>query len=221
MKVKGDMDSFGPLRSVAGDKDRDFWVPLHKLFAGPECLQGYDLAINFAAHFVNEKLRRLHMFLEEGGYGTNWKEADRKNYPFVMKDGVIARFSKNAAYGTGVIEPTAHPLFEEAEYKKEPLTFEVPGKYTSQPGGLWFSSMQIVADAGDGVFKDEIAYMDGTNPHLGRTAPEYINARHKILPDGTEVDLNEDPKMMEIIRKGGYRARHFIDFTGDGWVSAI
>lgn len=220
MQSKGDARSFGPLRAVDDDKDRDFWVPMHKLFAGRECLRGYDLIVDFEAHFLNEKLRRLHIFFEEGGFGTDWDESARRHFPFVMKDGMIAAFASHAAYGTGVIEPRPHPLFEKAKYKGQPLTFEVPGAFTNEDGGLWFSSLQIVADSADSAFEDGIAYADGTNANLGRTAPEYINARHKILPDGSEVDLNQDPQMMEIIHKGGYRARHYIDFTGDGWIVA-
>ncbi len=49
-------------------------------------------------------------------------------------------------------------------------------------------------------------------------APEIINARHQLLADGSEVNLNDEPDVWDIVAGGGYAARHFLDFTGDGWV---
>jgi hypothetical protein len=39
--------------------------------------------------------------------------------------------------------------------------------------------------------------------------------------DGTEVDLNQDPDVAEAVAAGEYRARHYVDFTGDGWVAPV
>ncbi|MGH3034274.1 MAG: hypothetical protein ACRDON_06910, partial [Gaiellaceae bacterium] len=36
---------------------------------------------------------------------------------------------------------------------------------------------------------------------------------------GSEVNLNERPDVWDIVAAGGYEARHFVDFTGDGWIS--
>ena len=221
MRCEGPDPSFGPMgKPHEFDDDRQFWVPLHKLFAGPECIRGRNLDLSLDAHFVNEKLRKLHQFMEEGGYGTNWNQHDRENFPFVMRDEIIAGFTKDAQYGPGLIEPKAHPLFEKAMYQGKPLGYEVSGKFTREDGSLWFSSLQIVPDAVDSAFKDYIGYMDGLNPKLARTVPEYINARHKQLPDGRLEDLNEERTLMDILKEGGYRAQHYIDFTGDGWVAA-
>lgn len=219
MKIRGPRADFGPMGSADGDKDRDFWVPLHKLFPGAECLQGLDLTLNFEAHFINEKLRKLHEFMAEGHYGTPWGEADRKNFPFVIRDEVIAGFSTEPTHGDGLIAPVPHPLFEKAVYRDKPIGIDIVGKFTDGDGNLWFSSAQIVPDSGDSAFKDEIAYNDGLNPTLGRTAPEYFNARHELHPDGSLTDLNTKPDLMALLKKGGYKAQHYIDFTGDGWVA--
>ena len=44
--------------------------------------------------------------------------------------------------------------------------------------------------------------------------------RHQQIDDATAKDLNDDENMVAIIRQGGYLARHFVDFTGDGWIKA-
>ena len=197
MQVKGQQNSFGPMRFEKGDAQRRFWVPLHKLFAGPECLRGYDLDVTFAAHFLNEKLRRFHQFMASEGHDSGWKSPDIDNYPFVMRDNIIADFSTRTEDGSGLIMPKPHPLFEKAIYQGKPLGFEVPSAFSRRSGATWFSSLQILPDAVDeSIFGDDILYMDGVNATVGRHAPEYLNARHKLLPDGSEVDLNDSPDVL-------------------------
>ena len=48
------------MRATDDDRARLFWVPLHKLFSGPECLQGLDLDVTLSTSHSNEKLRRFH-----------------------------------------------------------------------------------------------------------------------------------------------------------------
>ena len=36
----------------------------------------------------------------------------------------------------------------------------------------------------------------------------------------TGHDLNNDRDMLNTVAEGEYDARHFIDFTGDGWIEA-
>ena len=219
MKSAGRQHSFGPMRFHKDDAGRDFWVPLHKLFSGRECIKGYDLDVTLTAHFVNEKLRRFHKFMAALKLDAGWREPDIDKFPFVLRDDLIADFSERQEDGQGLIMPKPNPLFEKATYAGKPLGFDVPPAYSTVPGSLWFSSLQILPDAEDSPFADGIAYMDGINRKLGRPAPEYLNARHKLLPDGTEVDLNESPDVLAQVTAGGYRARHFIDYTADGWVA--
>ena len=47
-----------------------------------------------------------------------------------------------------------------------------------------------------------------------------INRRYKLLEDGSIDDLNLNPDVVNIVKAGGYRALHFIDFTAEGWVRA-
>lgn len=77
----GDENNFGPLRfqeerenqfnldginlniKSKSDSSRKFWVPVHKLFAGEECIRGMDLNPIISATHINEKLRKVHKAL--------------------------------------------------------------------------------------------------------------------------------------------------------------
>lgn len=191
----GNQNVFGPMRFQQGDEERPFWVPLHKLFSGTECIRDRNLRVTLNAHHVNEKLRRIHLVLNN----TGWEEPDISKPPFRFTDG-IAELSNNPDFGTGLLIPVVHPrLVEPAEYKGKPLTFNVP---TGSP--TLSSSLAIPANNG-----------------RWRHAPEYVHARHQVLLNGEEKDLNTQPNVANLVKKGGYAARHYIDFTGDGWIEAL
>ena len=184
-----------------GDAMRSFWIPLHKLFDGDECIRDRDLSVRLSANHVNEKLRRSHLFFGANGHNGGWSEPDISNPPFIFHD-EIAAMSKHASDGSWLLTPVPHrPFVKAAEYQGKPLTFVVP---QSKDGGPWVpyqSSLNLKA-----------------KPSGARAAPEYLHARHKIDDAGKEIDLNQLPDMIDIIKKGCYRARHYQDFTGDGWV---
>ncbi|QOG20841.1 hypothetical protein [Bradyrhizobium sp. SEMIA] len=185
-----------------GDHNRRFWVPLHKLFSGGECLLDRDIEVRLSASHVNEKIRRAHLkFLCNGHFG-GWSEPALSDAPFIFHDG-IADFSAEPDDGGWLLRPFSHPrLTEPASYKGEPLTFCVPK--TPDSGGSWR------------------AYQSSLNllpqPSGARSAPEYLHARHAIADDGSERDLNDEPDIIKLVEGGGYRARHYVDFTGDGWI---
>jgi hypothetical protein len=56
-------------------------------------------------------------------------------------------------------------------------------------------------------------------PSGARSAPEYLHARHAI-ENGGERDLNKEPCVIDKVKAGGYWARHYVDYTGDGWIEA-
>lgn len=229
MSVAGRPDSYAPMRFRPRDKDpgkrgddrRRFWVPLHKVFSGTECVAGLDLDVRLAARFVNRKLQQFHRFMAANGVDTGAKEWDTAEAPFVLRDREIADFSARGEDGQGLVTPKAHPLFERATYRGKPLAFRVPEGYADGDAGasVWFSGMQILPGEGEALFYE--AYMDGLNTHLGRPAPEYVNMRHELRDDGTVVDLNDDPRLLDRLVRGGYRALHFVDYTADGWVAAV
>lgn len=228
VQMPGQRDLFGPMHFQDGavgqpsDESRRFWVPLHKLFAGPECLRDHDLHLNWKSYFQNEKLRRFHQYLTDRQLHSNWQGAVLDEYPFVLQGKVLATLASPAVYGPGIVLPQPHPLAEKALHKGKPIGFEVaPAFFTDSPGikptGLstWFSTIQILR-SDDSLASD---YLGTINPPVGRVAPEYINARHELQPDGQTRDLNKYDDPTARVARGGYQAQHYIDYTGDGWVS--
>jgi hypothetical protein len=183
-----------------GDTARQFWIPIHKLFDGAECLAGRNIEVRLAAQHINEKIRRAHLFFAAAGHDSNWAEPDISEPPFVIVSD-IAEFSTSADHGSWLLTPSVHPrLVEPAQYRGKPLTYAVP-KTTDQV--LWrpYESSLNLRPAAD----------------QGRRAPEYLHARHKIA-DGEEENLNNLKDVVRLVGDGGYHARHYVDYTGDGWI---
>ncbi|MGQ4646492.1 hypothetical protein [Lyngbya aestuarii] len=200
IQSRGNEDLFGPIRFQEDDENRNFWIPLHKLFSGKECIRRLDLDLTLKAHHVNEKLRRIHLELGRSGHDTGWREPDISQPPFTFTNG-IAQWSNNSDFGTNVLIPDVHSaMVEAAQYRGKLLTFKVPKDY----GQVLSSSLYIPS---------------GQNGE--RRAPEYVHARHKILSNGQQEDLNNQPDVVSIIETGDYQAQHYLDFTGDGWVEAL
>ena len=197
-RARGTNTSIGPMRPQNGDGSLNFWVPLHKLFDGPECLTGQNLTLTLTAGHVNEKLRRVHI---QTGFATNVAAPDLTERPFVLRDAELAAFATDAASGIGLLAPTPHPLVQQAIYRNQRLAYQVPKK-----GPVLSSSLRI-------------------NPVAlnFRRAPEYVHARSRLNADGTVTNLN-DPNISSDVAKtvaaGQYLALHHIDFTGDGWILA-
>lgn len=203
-QLKGVQKAFGPMRWQDGDDKRNFWVPVHKLFNGTECIQGLDLHVSLEPHHVHEKLRRLHDVLNQHGYNSGWKVPHIDQPPFVITEG-LAEFSRDPDLGPGVLMPVPHPfLIEEAEYLGKPLTFNVLKEFQKESKGL-------LKMLGSSLWLWPVKN--------ARLAPEFINARHVILPDGREMNLNEIAPLDSHIKGGGYSSRHYIDYTADGWIS--
>jgi hypothetical protein len=196
IQLAGNKEVFGPLRFNARDENdgiRKFWVPLHKLFEGPECIKGLNLNLILRVHHINEKIRRVHLELKKLTRDLDNKDIEKP--PFKFTTG-IAELSTDPSFGFGLLVPEVHPaLVEAAVFRGKPLSFLVPPE-----SELFESSFYIPASGGP------------------RHAPEFVHVRHEVLADGTIRDLNESSDVVKTIRKGGYRAQHYIDFTGDGWV---
>ncbi|TDU25821.1 hypothetical protein DFR24_4266 [Panacagrimonas perspica] len=223
VRVPGSDPRLALLDRQKGDEDHAFWLPVQKLFTGSQCLAGEKLKVELGCAFRNEKLRKFHRFLQLNGYPTEWAGDDLDQYPFVMKDADIAAFSKTGAFGPGVVEPRAAPFVNRAKYKGEWLGFQVPREWVATNGVVYFSSGQILggeADTEEDFKHGEYLYFEGAGADYDRNAPEYVSLRHRLREDGTLEDLNANPEMGRMIREGGYKAQHFIDFAGDGWVEA-
>lgn len=205
----GTETSFGPMRfdfrvrhpelfSQPGPSDvtRKFWVPLHKVFSGPDCIRDFTLETELRAHHVNEKIRRVHMEMARRGVNTGWAFPDIDEPPFRFTEG-IAGFCADPTFGTGLLVPETHPsLVEAAQYQGQNLTFQVPA--TNPFDNDWSPTFEIEATEG------------------GRPAPEYVHVRH--APNGPVQNLNDVPDVADRVWQGGYEAQHYADFTGDGWI---
>ncbi|MFO1058570.1 MAG: hypothetical protein U1E53_16580 [Dongiaceae bacterium] len=216
VRMTGRWDSFGPQDIQPGDDKLDFWVPIHKLFSGPECIAGLDLRLTLERGLRNDLLAEFHRFLDLNGLENNWRGDDLEQFPFVIKDEMLGSLSSRQDYGDGVLEPRPSPLVTPAQYKGRPLTFPVDGRYMSDPQNNQLSSLQVLPALPPG----EPAYLDDAAQQTQRPAPEYVNIRHRVLPNGQIENLNDRPDMDEIFRRGGYQALHYYDAAGDGWIAA-
>ncbi len=217
VQMDGASGNFGPQDALPDDAKLQFWVPLHKLFSGRECIAGLDLHVALARGLRNEEIAQFHRFLDLNGLQNNWRGEDLEQFPFVIKDGMIGSMSQRAGFGASVLEPRPSPLVTPAQYKGRLLTFPVDGRYTSDPENLQLSSLQVLPAGFDA---DEPKYMDDAAQQTQRPGPQYVNIRHRVLPNGQIDNLNQLPDMNDIMRRGGYQALHYIDAAGDGWIEA-
>lgn len=183
------------MRPQAGDAALDFWIPIHKLFNGPECIAGLDLQVDYSSFHYNDKIRRTRVVtLGLTGVPTT--------APFQFSTG-IAELSMAPTLGAGIVMPVPHArLVEQASVDGQLLTFVVPRKTTA------FAALEPGA-ADEGVDRSEI-----------RPAPAYVHARTEVR-DGVAIDLNNDPIRPDVnktVSKGNYKALHYVDFTGDGQI---
>ena len=186
------------------DDQRDFWVPVHKLFPGDECLNGVPIAgVTFDARLVNDKLLRIHTV----GLKTN--PPPQAVPPFRITAG-IASISADPADAAGTLAPDPHPLVEKARAANGKLvTFRVPGG----EDGKAFDTLSVGFVAPPLVPPDD--------PGEFRKAPAYVHVRTAVA-NGQEEDLNglDDQALTARIEGQGFDALHYVDFTGDGWVAA-
>jgi hypothetical protein len=184
------------------DAQRTFWVPVHKLFAGDECLRSggrpRPLTVRLTARHLNVKLAKLFAYLKAA------IDPDRLTRPpFVETDG-LAGFSAEADHGDGLLVPVAHPhLVAPALDGDRFLTIPVPpATALRQMGAL--KTPQVPGPRGE-----------------YRTVPGYAHIRHE-LRDGTFVNLNEAfPNPLDLLNyltAGNYRAVAYRDYTADGYV---
>ncbi|WP_139228390.1 hypothetical protein [Planctomicrobium piriforme] len=197
VELPGNASDVHRMGNATGDANRKFWIPVHKLFPGRECLDQLNLTVAFKAFHVNEKIFRAQKLL-----GNNNPPSAP---PYRITKG-LAELSTDADLGPGWVVPVDHPHFVEQakDSAGKDVTFLVPNK----PGN-W-------------------ATVDLWSIFNTKSAPEYLHARTEVLPDGTRRDLNQvnapstafpqDRPVEARVRKGGYQALHYVDFTADGFV---
>ncbi|MDC8760008.1 hypothetical protein [Janthinobacterium fluminis] len=214
VRMPGEPAGFGPQDALPGDEQLQFWVPLHKLFSGAECLMGMNLDLNYSRGLQNEELAQFHKFLDLQGHQNNWRGEHLEQFPFTIKNEKIGSLQERGEHGPVVLAPRHTAMTEVARYQDNLLTFPV---YPNQAKDLQMSSLFVIPGV---TIPNVPAYEDDAEQEAQRQQPEYTNVRHRVNDNGTVDNLNLLEDMTEIIHKGGYQALHYIDFTGDGWVAA-
>ena len=193
--------------SIPEDERLDFWHPVHKLFEGPECLEGIDLQLVPETVHANEKLRRIHRFVvETTEKNPGSTQQQRREFPFEIREGI-------ASFGGGWLTPDVHDaLVEAAQANGEPVVldkrFDLPTESDGNTLGLFSSSLEL--RAADAV--NPISTVATGSP---RSVPEYAHIRTAVTAGGTD-NLNERDDLDDVLKTKDYKALHYIDYTGDG-----
>lgn len=203
----------------SGARDEDFIFPVHKLFAGKECLKGKNLNVDFLEFHRNEKLRMTHRLpVSEGGLPVP-SGFDVEKAPFVRDSATGDTLVVLQTVGaTVLVVPKPAATLVRTVAQKNSLSnsnqlvhFIVPPTRTVRQRKTRFadSTLEIPAFGED------------------RLSPEYVNIRHEIDPAApvTQMpkDLNElnAANFATAMANGGYAAAHFADDTCDGCVEAV
>lgn len=207
---------FGPQDRLDDDDRRHFWVPVHKLFSGPECIAGMDLQITPMCRLKNDTLAAFHRFLDARGLENNWSGDFLEEFPFTIRNEMIGALTTDPQYGPGVLVPRPNTMVEEARYRGARLTFPVDPRYSANPGSFQISSLLVLPGAQP---LRSPQYLDDAEQMTARPAPQFINLRHRVRGDRID-NLNDEPELMQIMARGNYEAQHYVDFSGDGWVAS-
>jgi hypothetical protein len=216
VKMKAGAGNFGPQDALSDDWERDFWVPIHKLFNGPDCLRGMSIALEMRCGLQNDALATFHRFLQYHGYRNNYYGDVLEEYPFTIRNGEIASLSPKPEDGTGLLVPKAGPLIREAIYQGKRLTWPVDHDYLGHPRNLETSSPYVLPNP---VESSTIDYVAGAQQERRRVAPQFVNARHRVWAGNVE-NLNNRSDLMQALALGDFDAQHYIDSAGEGWVMA-
>lgn len=223
VKLKANLDTFGPLPTTPGrlngsERQGEYWVPVHKLFSGPDCLAGVEIPKELlVTHHVNEKILRIHMTLLDRDIDfkpmihsatQRPKPVRRLNTkPFFITQGIATLDEV-----TGNVLPEAKPLAA-----KTRISFSIPSNIRAglkryNPYGYTYGNVFF------GLFDSSLVMR--VRDETGRAIPEYLHIRDEVQLG----DLNQQSGMMDNdgyndILLGDRRFYHYVDYTGDGWVT--
>jgi hypothetical protein len=165
VKKKGSAARVSPILENAegnggAEANRDFWIPVHKIFSGGECLSGLTLSVSFSRRLLNIKIQRVHEFLKTVPLPIG--------FPYVLEDGEIGDLSIDPEFGPGWLVPTVHSALVAPAIKDgKPVTYRVtPGRVdafatfatTGKPGFPEYVHARTRVK--DGVFEDLNAHED-------------------------------------------------------------
>jgi hypothetical protein len=195
-KVSGNPKKSIPGRFQSGDDSLGFWVPVHKIFSGKDCLAGVSIDLRFSHGHRNEKLRKVHRALQFMGYGSHHAEPEIDAAPFVETN--LLHSFETTPHSCLVVPQDK--IVEEVVVGQgsgaQPVTMFVPPNVRDED-----SSFHII-------------------PRPQRWAPEFVYVRDAVV-GGARIDLIAEFDISAFVRRGGFDAVHYRDFTGDGWVRAV
>ncbi|MCU1246994.1 MAG: hypothetical protein JWQ49_23 [Edaphobacter sp.] len=199
------------LGEQAGDEDRIFLFPVHKLFDGAECLKRASIKLTFSERHCSEKLRKFHS--ETGIAAVDGLDINRS--PFVRDSEYEDDLVGLERIGSSVLVlPISHAKLTRIATQKNTKTHQTE-----------IARFIVPRQYGDNRYAgSSFQFLDPKHAER-RIAPEYINIRHRVLdatnPNDIE-DLNQLPwkKFVDTVRRGGYEAAHFIDDSCEGCVVA-
>lgn len=196
VKVNGDPSKYIPGRFQNGDAALGFWLPVHKVFPGRDCLRGLDIRLSLTHGHRNEKLRKIHRAVQYLGSGSGHSEPEIGREPFVETK-LLDEFAVSATASCLVVpkDIIAEEVSKVRGGRKTPVTMVVPPNVRDQD-----SSFHII-------------------PKPDRWAPEFVYVRDAIV-NGRRTNLAAKTDISAFVREGGFEAVHHRDFTGDGWVRA-
>jgi hypothetical protein len=204
VKSLGKQDRFGPVNSGSEaneDAQLEFWVPIHKLFNGAECLVGIDLEVDIDARHFNQKIEKMVRRLRDKGF-SNVSNDDLEKPDFRFEGGIADLLDATQELGPGVLRPIPQALVQPAQFNGSPLSFQVPPMTGNGFGDTFSPSLSLDAE---------------TSPPV-RSWPEYAHVRQRTDVD-PPVDINLRADVVDFATAGDFKAQHYKDFAGDGWVT--
>ncbi len=224
------------------DEDRQYLLPVHKLFDGTECVAGTDVAVEFSEMHVNEKLRRLvKVGKVELAPGL---DADRE--PFIRRSRSTVGNPPppaerlvdmvRAGSSVAVASPPA-ALVRLATQRRQPggpdmvACFKVPEKAPRFPDlkpNRRYTSLMVIEDLGVAALDKVVTRITGRQRKIRpRNVPEFVNIRHRVNdpadPASIEVlgeAIAEREGYIKQVKDGEYLAALYEDSICEGAVGA-
>jgi len=201
-QLHGDKDSIRPADFQDGDDKRLFWVPLHKLFDGDECLQDVKgLRVDFTCCHVNQKIKKIHEALAKEGHDTGIPHDLLARPPYTITDRIAGL--QTGTHGNALLTPEHDkPLIHPSHNADGSVaTFPVPAGHKAFQATLWFP-----------------------NDNDARHWPEFVNIRYRVETQDGEPAIVKAPASSnaaaDVVPPGNFDAVHLTDYTADGWIKA-
>lgn len=224
----------------SGDDRREFLVPVRKLFNGTECIEHFNIGLDYGHRHVGEKLRRAVKALLPL---RMLPRGPLHQPPFVLRCEFPAPASEAAPSSTWVrfesvgasrlVVPQPQALVSAVD---EPLAgwhgFHVGRQLTIAIANRRYTTLRLFSDPWRlflaGIDELRKSYFPHFAPNWlrypePRNVPEFVNIRHTRHKDGHWTDMRQEPAdrdaFLKRVAAGDYHARAFTDHCAEGVVS--